>query len=875
MTPVKDMVQRVIDNKQPGMALTDHGNMSGAFQLYKGLRKAGLLPFPGMEAYLVSDVNDKTAKRYHVTMFALTTEGYYGLVRLTTSSHQRANYHYKPLLDLATLKKASDEGLLDGVVATSGCWFGWVQQSMEEHPDDPWPTMVRRAKVLASIFPHFYIEAQHHNQSGDDSIVQVLHQLAVRCGLPFVITQDAHYCDAKQSKLHSLMKGLAYGGEPGDVSFPGDSYHLASTNWIRAHYVGDERLESAWEDAESTYGFLIDNHAVKLPFLDTYQYHVPQIARKPHAMLVQLAKDGLAVMQADGLLPESLPKRYSTRLSNELDVIGKLGMSDYFLMIADVCQWCRANDIFINARGSANGSLVCYLLGITEIDPLKWNTMFERFMSLDRERPPDIDVDIEHDRRQDVIDYLASKYETVRIGTYMRLGYQEDDDGGHGSIFVSFLASERRRLGPEEYALKYKAVKSLDDLKVMKGTKFVNDLMALGDITVYRSPGVHAAGILLGTEDHPIEGMMPLMLIPSSETLVTQMVMDDCEDGGWIKVDFLGLRTLSVVHRTMRLIGMSSWNDIPLDDADTLKLIRQGRTNTGIFQLEGWTAAKGCREVGVKSVRDCILINALYRPATINAGHVDTYLRNRKDKSRIHVPHALFEPILRDTYGIPVYQEQVLDMLRALGFPTIELNKMLKAIKASNDKITAAEATFTALKSRFMSLSAKAGLTTEEADESWDFISTFSDYSFNRAHATAYGLLGYRTAWLKLHHPLEYHTALLDVWGGSNKESQYVVETRRMGVRILPADVNVSGASWTLDKQRKAIRRGLLSIKGVGEKAAMEIAANAPYSCIEDLIARTDSRAVTGGKNYPIELKGTIAALQAAGALRSLTGEDQ
>lgn len=878
MSPVKEMIARVIENKQPGMALTDHGNMSGTFQLYKGLRKAGLLPFPGIEAYLVSDIQDKTAKRYHVTMFALTTEGYFGLVQLTTQSHQRENYHFKPLMDFAMLEAARDAGILDGVVATTGCWFGWVQQAFEEHAPtvmmsidtfDQWTTEFRgayrqaekRAKRLASIFPNFFVEAQHHHQDADDVLVLLLHVLAVECGLPFIITQDAHYCDRGEVSLHGLMKALAYGGDPGDVSFPGDSYHLASTQWIRSHYIG---MEDVWSDAESTYTYLIDNHAVSIPWLDKYQYHIPKIVDNPQQIMVrQCLKEKTR---------RNLPQKYADLLDYECDIIGKLGFADYFILIARMCNFCHERGILINARGSANGSLVCWLMGITEIDPILWKTNFDRFLSLDRERPPDIDMDIEFDRREEVIAWLRQQHEVANIGTYMRLGVSEDED--RGGIFVTFLSSERRRLGDVAYKATYGAVKGLNDLRVVKGNRFVDKLLKLGEMKVYRSPGVHAAGYLLGTKSHPIAGQMPLMLIPSSETMVTQMTMEDVEDGGWTKVDLLGLRTLSVMRRAMKMVGMKSWHEIPLNDSKVMSMLRQGRMDTGVFQLEGGAASRGCREVKVNSVHDLILVNALYRPATMNAGHKDTYLRNRNDKSRIIIPHPLFAPILEPTYGIPVYQEQVMDMLRALTFPTIELNRMLKAIKASNGNIHGASQTFNELKSLFIGNAAKAGLSEEEADEAWDFISTFNEYSFNKAHSTAYGLLGYRTAWMKVHHPLEYQTALLSVWAGTKNENRYVAETRRTGIRILPADINISGASWTIDKQRNAIRRGLVSIKGVGEKAAIEIAENRPYSSVQDLIDRTNGRIVTGGKTYPNEMKGVLAALHGARALQSVTGDD-
>lgn len=866
MSTVEEITDAVIHHGQPGMGLTDHGTMSGTFRMYKAMTKAGLLPFPGVEAYIVNDRQDKKAKRYHMLLLALTNDGYQDIVDLVTHSHKRENYHYKPLLDWSDFASMRAAGRLDGVVATTGCWFGYVQQAFEESPALKQArlqgVLEKRMQFMAQFFPNLHVEIQNHSQEADEYIAETLHRAAIATGIPVLVTQDSHYCKRSDVELHALMKTLAYGGDPSEAIFPGDSYHMASTDWVRSHYIEQVTL---WEDSCESMERLINEHSLKLRYLDSYSYHIPQVTKNPAMRLRKKLLGALNLLS----LPGPKKAQYQQRIDYELGIIMKLGMSDYFLLVEDLCKFMLDEDIMFEARGSANGSLVCYLLGIISLDPMQWGLTFDRFLSLDRERPPDIDLDVEGDRRGEVIEYLRGKYEVANIGTYSRMGVNED---GTGSILVSFLASQRRRLSGEEFRDQYGEVQGMLDIARIHGTKYVRQLEQLGQMKVYKSPGVHAAGIVLGTEDHPLSGQMPLMLIPSSNTTATMMVMEDVEDGGWVKLDLLGQKSLSVIHRTLTSMGMTLEDlyNVPKNDREVFKFLRKGMTETGVFQMEGYTAAKGCREVQVKSVHDLILINALYRPATMEAGHKDAYLNGRRDPSTVEVLHPIFEEILKPTYGVPVYQEQVMDMLRAIGFPTHELNKMLKAIKQSNDKVALAQKTFSDLRKLFDKMCAEVGVGN--ADEVWTTIQTFSQYSFNKAHATGYGLRGYYTAWLRVNHPLEYFTALLDVWAGTQKEKIYLRSARQAGVRILGADVNVSGASWTLDTARRAIRRGLVSIKGVGMKAADDIAANAPYASLEDLVARTNSRTVTGGKDLN-NLNGVLAALQSAGALDSLEGD--
>lgn len=873
MADIDTLVKKATDYGQEGIALTDHGNMSGVFQLYKSANHHGIKPFLGLEAYIVNDITDKKAKRHHLTLLSYNTRGYQNLAHLSSLSHQRDHYHYKPLIDFGDLATLKHQGLLDGIACLTGCFFGLVCQSIvnARTEDEGIEKASRIVRTLQSLFSPVYIEVQHHktahdaNGWDDDRLVSALHKLALVTSCPPIITNDCHYCDKGDKELHDMMKMIAYSSEASEVSFPGDAYHLASASWVKSHYLNHRQV---WDDAQSSFKELLDLHDLRIPPLDKYKYFVPEITKNPDSLLKSLCSEVLEKT------PLGDSDEYIKRLEYELEVIKGLGMADYFLLVHDYVSWCHANDILVIARGSAAGSLICFLLGFTQVDPLKWNLTFDRFLTPDRIRPPDIDLDIEDVRRVDVIEYLKSKYEVVQIGTYNRLTF--DEDTGRGGLFVQYMSAKRKILG-DRFPAKLGRVKDLHDLDSV-APKDAQKLRELGDVPLRRSAGTHAAGFVVSAPpSHPINKWIPTMLIPSSDTTVTQMMMDDVEDAGYIKIDLLGLRSLTTLHRCLELLGKTKdyLNEIPLDDAPTFEFLRKGYAETGVFQLEGYTAAKGCREVKVKSIKDLVLVNALYRPATRDSGYVDQFLKNRKAPTKIKYPHAIFKKHLEETYGVPCFQEQVLAILRDLGMPVAEMNDFLKAVKGKHAKAgysDASSAVFTENETKFQQLCKKVKMTDAQIQEAWALVEGFAAYGFNRAHSTAYSILGYQLAYLKINHPLEFHASLLETTAGTGKEDQYVKETRRMNIRILPASVNASSVSWGIDRKRQAIRRGLTSIMGVGLKASQVIADNAPYSSIEDMISRCPAQPVTGGKNWKKEktLTGVMKALQDAGALRDL-----
>ena len=867
MAKVHELAYRAATFGQPALALTDHGVMSGTFQLYKECKANDIIPFPGIEAYVVDDTQDKKAKRYHITLLALNLKGYRALAKLSSKSHLRENYHFRPRISLADLAAMSDSGETQNIACLTGCYFGLVVQSMVESGYD---SALRHIKMLRAWFPHLFVEVQHHNikrtgaesKFSDDSLALQLLAAANEAGVTCMATQDAHYLRTHDKPAHTMMKSLVSAALPEEAGFPGDSYHLATTQWVKSHYQENKKLKEIWEQSLDTAHTLLALNEMSMPALDKYKYHVPDIhGTDSQKELENMSLDWLASSDYAG------NKVYQDRISRELKIIDTLGMSNYFLLVSDYVSWARGQGILVNARGSANASLVCLAAGITSTDPVKWKLLFERFLSLDRVKPPDIDIDVEDIRRDDLVDYIKRHYDVCHIGTYNTLGI---DSEGKGSVVVSYFSARRRQLGDKFYST-YRNASTLEDID-NGAPKDSKPLRHLARMKVRKAPGVHAAGLVVAGSTQSIPSYLPTMLIPSSNTTVTQMTMDCVEDAGYVKIDMLGLRSLTTMRRAIELSGFSSISDIPLNDKATFAMLRKGRPDNGIFQFEGYSLSRGLKEIKVKSISDMAVTNALYRPATMHSGMTAEYVSRANGSKPVSYLHDIHKKHTADTLGIIVYQEQVISIMRDLGVTVEDLNKMLKAIKSSNSRIESAEDNFTDMENRFRKLCEAKGMTDRTTDYVWRAVEGFSEYGFNKAHAITYAILGYQMAYLKVHYPLEFMTAVLETTCGSPKETKYVAEARYMGITLLGVNVNISAAEWSIDRKRHGIRKGLTSVKGIGYSAADEIVSNAPYSSVQDLIDRTAGRVVTGGKDWKSsgDLKGVMKILSESGALGSL-----
>jgi DNA polymerase-3 subunit alpha len=505
------------------------------------------------------------------------------------------------------------------------------------------------------------------------------------------------------------------------------------------------------------------------------------------------------------------------------------------------------------------------------VDPLKWDLSFERFISRDRTKPPDIDLDVEHTRRQELIEWLASRFSTAQIGNWRdnTLSGEVDPDTGEetgkGSLRVQYF-SRLRQLGTT--AGDWSEIPAEDKRMLYR----------LDEIKTYAGYGKHAAGVILTTTHAEIDDLVPLMYVASSESFVSQFDMHDVEDLGLVKLDVLGLKTLSVLHKAMDNLGREVDLDwIPMRDDKTFRTIAKGDTD-GVFQLEGWTARRGCKDLKPTKVSDVIAAMALFRPATMDSGATEDYLAHKHKKREAPQRHQIIQQVTAKTYGILLFQEQVIAVLRQLGMGADDLTAFLKAVKASNQNIDDAADVIAGYQAQVEELARVAGMSEEDWAWVWKAMTGFAAYGFNQAHSTVYGLTAYRCAYLIAHHPVEYHAALLAVAAGSKKEEPYVKVTRRREISIMRADVEESDVSYAMTKSGDRIRKGLMAIKGVGDKAAAAIVAARPeggFHTVEQFATLVDHRKVTGLKplresNYEDFSVGTVNKLDEAGALERL-----
>lgn len=879
---VPAMVERAAAWGQPGMALTDHGNMSGTVQLYLAGKKHGIPVFPGFEGYLVEDAQDSAAQRYHFGILSTSLRGFRSLAAFSSLSHTRPRFHIFPRHGFADLAALGGDHHADDLVLLTGCYFGLVQQTLVTKG----PKKARRVvEMYASWFKNTVVEIQNHNIDHPDGwtdadIVTELVEIADRLGLPVVATQDSHYLSPRDKAAHGTMKRMVYRG--GDVDeFPGDSFHLASTEWVQGHYT-----PAQWRRSEEGHKFVLGLHHLAMPALDNYRAHVPKMSSLPQRDMERKCMRELDRLMNDARLdPNHTYASYRDRFIYESGIIRKLGYADYFLHVLDIVEFCRKNRIVVEARGSANASLVCRLLNITQIDPLQWDLVFERFLSLDRQKPPDIDLDVEDTRRPEVVAYVNSKYGALTIGNYSVLGAREDDD--KGSVLVSYNAYMRSRMTPAQFNDRFgKNIEKIEDIRNISKRDYIG-VRLLSKLPAYKSYGVHASGLLLNGDRRKISDYVPTMLVASSDTPVSQYTMDDLEHLGYLKDDVLGQRTLRMMQRCQELAGRSdpadfSW--IPFDDAATCSMLSEGRTNNGIFQFEGYSMAKGARTMGIKSTADCVLAVALFRPSGTDSGVTETYLKRRGSavlRGNLRYPHPAFEKALKSTYGCVVFQEQVLQIMRGLGLDYAGINTFFKIVKDSGKGSTERNIERAReVRQQWDEICRKNKIIDKEG--AWHFIEGYVRYGFNQAHATGYGVRSYRCGYLKTHYPLEYMTALLESVAGRPKKAGqqrtpdeiYSQEARRIGIRILPADVTSSGVVWTMDAKRNAITKGLSSIKGVKTAAAALVAAREerPFASVRDMAERLPARVLTGRDRYLAkeEWIGVMKALKDAGALDSL-----
>ena len=865
------LLDRAEELGQEAVALTDHGVMSGAIQLYREASKRGITPVVGLEAYLVPDRAERPTreKRAHLTLLAETTEGYYNLIKLCSKGFLEG-YHRKPRIDYELMEAHSD-----GIICLSGCLSGYTCSALEESVKGGAPidaAMVRAREELDHMVQIFgpddvYVEVQHAGLDVQGPINTHLATLAADAGLPIVATCDAHYPCKEDAGPHEALLAIQTRDtldNPNRFKFDTQEFYLKSgAEMLQAMPEFPDAIARSIEVARRCAGLSLPLNEFQLP-----RFPVPE-GKSPSDFLEQLAREGLVLRY--GAAP---PAEAQERLRFELDVIDEMGFSSYFLIVWDYIRWARENGVAVGpGRGSAAGSLVSYTLRITDLDPLEHGLLFERFLNPARKSMPDIDTDFSVVGRDRVVQYVTEKYgsETVaRIGTFGKLlarAVVRDAGRVHGFPYgsvdrIAKMVPERPIGITLDEAMK-KGSELAEAYKSDETTKRIIDTARPLEGLV-RNEGVHAAGVVIAPG--PITDYLPVRVDDDGDT-VTQVPDFDVESLGLLKMDFLGLRNLDVIEGCVRLVDETTGEQIdieaiPLDDGDTYSMLARG-DSLGVFQFESSGMREALREVGPTEFDDLIALVALYRPGPM--AFISTYAKNKRDPSQIVLDDPRLEPITGPSYGVAVYQEQLMAMSRAIaGFEPSEADDLRKAVSKKNKQLMAS------IKQKFLDGCKESGTPDGVANKLWGLCEAAGDYSFNKSHAACYALLAYRTAYLKAKHPAEYMAALMSsVMDTKDRVPFYVNAAMDMDLDVLPPDINTSRADFAVTGERE-IRFGLTAVKGVGDAAVAAIVqereSGGPYESLWDFCRRVDQSHVN---KRALESLVRGCALDSTGATRA------
>jgi DNA polymerase III subunit alpha len=854
------LVERAAEFGMPAVGLTDHGSMAGSVELWRTATKAGIKPILGCEMYVVDDHASRTQKerRAHLTLLAETTEGYHNLVRLVSAAYLDG-YWYRPRVDLAQLSEHAG-----GIIALSGCLSGRVCKALVDGND----TLARNElDTLAGIFgrDQVYVELQDGGIDIQTQINPRLAALARDAGLPLVGTGDVHYLTAADAIPHEAMLCIQTNDtldNPNRFKFQNHGFYLKSAQEmydLMAQPWGEGMLRRTVEIADRC-SAEIDLATLHLPKFD-----VPE-GKTAVAYLRELAEAGLRERYG------SETPELRRRLEFELRTIEEMGFPDYFLIVWDFIRFARSDGVSVGpGRGSAAGSLVAYCLHITDLDPMRYSLLFERFLNPGRKSLPDVDVDFAVAGRERVINYVAEKYGRRNVAQIITFGKMQPKaaikDAGRVMGIPYGVVDRIAKLVPEVPKITFaECMKPGAELRrsydAEETTRSIVD-MALPLEGVVRNDSIHAAAVVIG--DRPLTEYLPLQQKGADSEVVTQFPMGDVEALGLLKMDFLGLRNLDVIDRAIEVIEQSTGTRIdidalPLDDAKTYAMMARGDA-TGVFQFESSGMREALRLVKPTEFEDLIALNALYRPGPMQ--FIPDYARNKANPSRVTYEDERLRPVLETTHGICVYQEQFMEIAKAIaGFTPAEADDLRKAI---GKKIATLMAS---LKEKFIEGCAKNGATEAVGRSLWGKIEVAADYAFNKAHSACYALVAYRTAWLRANYPAEYMAALISsVMSTKDRVPFYVTECADMGLEVLPPDVNTSQSDFTVVDGR--IRFGLSAVKRVGDGAVRAIIAareERPFDSLWDFCERVDASVVNRGM---LESLIACGALDSTGATRA------
>ncbi|MDX1623438.1 MAG: DNA polymerase III subunit alpha [Gemmatimonadota bacterium] len=858
------MVAAVDEMGMGAVALTDHGNLFGAIDFYRTAKEAGVKPILGMEAYLAPGDRRERGGRgggsFHLVLLAENRTGWKNLMKLSSIGYLEG-FYYKPRIDHAVLAEHAE-----GLVCLSACLKGEVATFLDQ---ENYAKAKECAERMATTFgdDRFFLELQDHGIPAQRAVNRGVVDLADELGLPLVATNDVHYERRSDASPHDVLLCIQTGklvDQEDRMRFYSDEFYIKSPDEMAEAFPGQE-------EALANTGWIAERCGVELDFGTHHlpDFPLPERHDSLEELLEERARAGLAERydEVDGKVRE--------RFEYELDVIVKTGYAGYFLIVADFIAHAREKGIAVGpGRGSAAGSLVAYCLGITDLDPLQYGLLFERFLNPERISMPDIDIDFRDDRRGEIIEYVKEKYGEESVAQIITFGTMKSKavvrDVGRVLQLPLSEADRLAKLIPnapgspqpvrieeaieqvpeieEAYRSNDRIRRLLDDAKVLQG--------------LARHASVHAAGVVIAPGE--LVDYVPLYRSEKGE-LTTQWDMNAVEKVGLLKIDFLGLKTLTVIDDTVRMVEARTGQaidaeEIPLDDPAAYRLLAEGRT-AGVFQFESSLATDICARMRPDRFEDLIAVNALIRPGPLDTGMTDRYIRRKKGEEPVDAYHPDLEDLLADTYGVITYQEQVMRIAnRIAGFSLGEADVLRKAMGKKIQALVDEQL------DRFRSGARERGYREDVVERLAHDIATFGRYGFNKSHSAAYALLSYRTAWLKAHHPREFMAALLtSEIGNTDKVVRYIEACREMEIEILSPDVNESGYAFTVVD--RGIRFGLGAIKNVGKGAIESILAareaHGRFDNLFELTERIDLRQAN---------KRVLESLVMAGACDSLEG---
>jgi len=861
MCKIPELLDKAKEYGMSSLAITDHGVMYGVIEFYKEAKKRGMKPIIGFEGYIAPrKMTDKTPRvdggPGHIVLLAKNYEGYMNLIKLTSEAHLKG-YYYKPRIDKDLLRENSG-----GIIALSSCVKGEIGRNLL---NNNYENAKRVALEFRDIFGegNFYLELQHTSDLWEDQLKvnEGIKKLSKETGIGLVCTNDVHYIESSdkdaQDALLCLQTGTFVDTE-GRMKMEGDQSLISPEKMAEFFSDCPEALENTVKIAEQC------NLEIELGNFKIPEYKVPK-GETTKSYLNRLVNSGLEVRYGD------ITDQVKERTKYELEIIENMGFEGYFLIVWDFVKWAKDHGIVVGpGRGSAAGSIVSYALNITEIDPLKYDLFFERFLNPDRISMPDIDMDFADDRRDEVINYVTEKYGRDHVAQIITFGTMKARNAIRDTGRVlGFPYSEVDRIAkmiPDILNIKLKD--AIDMTKELK-SEYNNgsNIKKLLDIAmklegVSRHASTHAAGVIISPG--PLTEYVPLQFSPKGDSGInTQFTMGPLEDLGLLKIDFLGLSNLTVIKNTLRIVKKVYEKDIdiekiPLDDKKTYDLLSRGAT-TGIFQLESGGMKRTIKDLKPTEFEDIIALVALYRPGPMQ--FIPDFIKRKHGKQKIFYLHSLMEEALSNTYGIMVYQEQVIRLAKDMaGFSGGEADTLRKAM---GKKIAAL---MKKMRVKFIEGSVKNGIKEKVAEKVFDDLENFSQYAFNKSHAACYALIAYQTAYLKAYYPAAFMAALMTSdYSNIDRIAIEIDECRRSGIEVLPPDVNESYAEFAVVKETGKIRFGMKAIKNVGmgiiEAVVRSRDEGGKFKSIMDFLRRVDAKDIN---------KKVMEALIKCGAMDSL-----